>query len=155
MDDKYFTPTDDIVCKLYLECMNKYFADMVLPITIIMTEDMKHSAGVYEWEVDSTGMFLKSVIKITCHYQFTKEILEEVMVHEMLHALAISIDHRRYHTHGRLWKKMADDFNLRYGLNITKHLNIYKLPLAPRNPDKTDVGKKHSLKNFLSKLISR
>ena len=63
-------------------------------------------------------------ISMTDYYDFTEKQFRDIMCHEMIHYyLAYFGLDRRVH-HGKQFKKMAEQLNQTYGLNITKYLDI-------------------------------
>lgn len=67
------------------------------------------------------------VIKITNYYDFTQEQFVDVMVHEMIHYYLAWYGIDRRCTHGKEFKKMAREFNLKHHLNITIKIDVSML----------------------------
>ena len=63
-------------------------------------------------------------IEMSDNYDYTENQLMDIFVHEMIHYYLayMGIDTRC--THGKEFKKMANDFNIRYGMNITPTIDI-------------------------------
>lgn len=79
-------------------------------------------------------------IGISDSYAYSFEELRDVLVHEMIHYyLAYTGEDRRVR-HGKSFKRMAEDLNDEYGLNIQVHYNTngmlkYDLPFFSRIKD--------------------
>ena len=131
MDDKYFIPTTEYLKQLFDTLNNKYFNGL-LPETDVLTVDSDDFVGHYEFEYGPCGFLDISVISISIHYQYTEQLLRDVMMHEMLHCYVASVHKWNRFTHHGLWKKRAEEFNSRYGFNITRCVDLDSLPLAPR-----------------------
>lgn len=69
------------------------------------------------------------VISITDNYDFTEEQLRDVFVHEMMHMYLMHFGIDKKCSHGKAFKDMMNDFNIRYGLNIKISTDVsrYKL----------------------------
>lgn len=63
-------------------------------------------------------------ISITDYYDFTEEQIKDIMCHEMIHYYLAYTGVDRRCRHGKEFKKMAEDLNRKYGLNVTPYLDL-------------------------------
>ena len=63
-------------------------------------------------------------ISITDYYDFTEKQFVDIMCHEMVHYYLAYFGIDKRIKHGRNFKEMAEQLNRKYGLNITKTVDI-------------------------------
>ena len=63
-------------------------------------------------------------ISITDYYDFTEKQFVDIMCHEMVHYYLAYFGIDKKIKHGRKFKEMAEQLNRKYGLNITKTVDI-------------------------------
>lgn len=74
-----------------------------------------------------------AVISITDRYVLTEWQFRNIMVHEMIHYYLAYTRKDMFCRHGKAFKKMMNDLNKRYGLNIQLSCNLDKYTLAERS----------------------
>ena len=65
----------------------------------------------------------KPRIDISCRFDWNENDLKNVMVHEMIHYYLAYKHIDNELTHGEAFKQMSEDFNKRFGLNITERVD--------------------------------
>ena len=63
-------------------------------------------------------------ISMTDYYDFTEKQFRDIMCHEMIHYYLAYFGIDRNCKHGNKFKEMAEQLNVKYGLNITPTLDI-------------------------------
>lgn len=58
------------------------------------------------------------VISVSDNYDYTEDQLRDIIVHEMIHMYLMHFGIDRRCSHGKAFKNMMKDFNIRYGMNI-------------------------------------
>ena len=72
---------------------------------------VKHSyrtLGYFSCEYDEDGYMFNQTIEVSDNYDYTESQLRDIIVHEMIH----------------YYNKMADEFNKKYGMNITPTIDL-------------------------------
>ena len=74
-------------------------------------------------------------LEISVYYDWEEDALKNVIIHEMIHYYLAHKHIDNELTHGDAFKSMAEEFNQKYGLNISKKINcngFKKTKNAPR-----------------------
>lgn len=131
----YFIPTDKQLEKLFDEYNQQYF-DGQLPKALVLTTYDKSFVGYYNGiEFDEDDNLLPPFIEISSFYLFTEATLRDTLLHEMLHLYASCLSRKPIRfTHHGVWKQKAEEFNSKYGFNITKYARMADFPKAHRTP---------------------
>lgn len=109
----------------FYDCNKKYF-NGVLPMPKLDTMSSHRTFGQFECSLDAYGRILNPIIKISNVYDYTVEQFESLIVHEMIHYYLAYTGEDMRCRHGKAFKKMAKDFNLKYGLNITSTIDDFE-----------------------------
>lgn len=108
---------------LFSEYNNAYFGGE-LPLPRFVLDHDRRSLGEFRCYFDEYGEVDDPEIMISDCYEYTEERLRDVLVHEMIHYyLAYTQEDTRI-SHGSAFQRMANDFNSRYGMNITKTVDV-------------------------------
>lgn len=67
-----------------------------------------------------------TTIEISCRFDWDESVLRDVMVHEMIHYYLAFKHIDNQITHGEAFMQMSEDFNKRFGLNITVEVDNSK-----------------------------
>ena len=101
--------------------------------------DLLHSfrtCGYFQYT--KGGWFDKTLydqtISMTDYYDFTEKQFKDIMCHEMIHYYLAYVGEDRDCHHGKKFKKMAEDLNRKYGLNITPYLDLSRYKRRPGTP---------------------
>ena len=65
----------------------------------------------------------KTKIEISCRFDWEENDFRNVLVHEMIHYYLAYKHIDNEITHGEAFQKMSEDFNMKYGLNITVRID--------------------------------
>ena len=71
---------------------------------------------------------------MTDYYDFTQKQFEDILVHEMIHYYLAYFGEDTNCTHGKKFKKMAEDLNRKYGLHVTPYLDLSQYKRKPGTP---------------------
>ena len=102
----------------FFEYNNEYF-DGILPIPNIELMESFHTFRFFECEFDEDDSIVNPTIKISTNYDYSESQLRDILVHEMIHYYLAYVGKDVMVHHGKEFKKMAKDFNLNYGMNIS------------------------------------
>lgn len=122
--------TKEYIKEKFLEYREKYFKGMQpLPIPDFFVIHNYKYGGLFEWAYPGPRALLKKkAIGISDYWDYTEEQFRDILVHEMIHYyLAYNRIDRSDRTgggHGEAWKKMAEEFNEKYGLHITEKIDV-------------------------------
>lgn len=113
---------------------HKYFNDE-LPFPRIVIRHSYRTLGYFHCEIDSYGNIIDPTIEMSDNYEYTKSQFRDILIHEMIHYYLVFNGKDRKCTHGKEFHEMADDFNLRYGMNITSTIDLtpYKIAKGKSN----------------------
>lgn len=101
----------------------KYF-NSILPFPTIVIRHSYRTLGYFHCELDYNGNIMNPIIEMSDNYNYTKEQFRDILVHEMIHYYLLYTKRDMKCKHGKEFKKMANDFNLRYGWNITPIIDL-------------------------------
>ena len=142
MKNIYYTPSIyDVMC-LFEEYNEKFFnGELMLPRFSLIKD--KKIIGRFVCGFDENDNVDDPEILISESYEYTDDKLKDVLVHEMIHYYLAETKQDIRMKHGKAFKLLAEDFNLRYGTNIEKTVDDCGMRLV-----------KTKKKGFLSKLFS-
>lgn len=117
----------DILSLFFNQCNYMYF-DNELPVPEFGILHSFRTCGFFQYI--KGGWFDKTlydpILSMTDYYDFTEEQFVDIMCHEMVHYYLAYIGEDRDCSHGKKFKKMADQLNRTFGLHITPHLDLSK-----------------------------
>ena len=110
---------------VFEDCNSKYF-EGELPLPEFNLLSSSTTCGYIEWTNGGWGdnNIYDPVISMTDYYDFTESQYIDIMCHEMIHYYLALYGIDRKGSHGKAFKKMAEELNLNYGLHITKRLEL-------------------------------
>ena len=100
-----------------------------LPLPNIKVTHSYKTLGYFSCEYDDDGYMYDQTIEVSDYYDYDEFQIRDIVVHEMIHYyLAYNGIDPQCH-HGKEFKKMAKEFNKKYGMNITPKIDLssYKL----------------------------
>ncbi len=86
--------------------------------------------GFFRCDLDENYTIMNPTIEMTDNYEYTEEQFRDILVHEMIHYYLVWNGRDRKCKHGKEFKRMADDFNIRYGMNITPTIDLTPYTIA-------------------------
>ena len=100
-----------------------YFGNK-LPAPNFKVRHSYRTLGYFSCEYDLDGNMFNQTIEVSDNYDYTESQLRDIVVHEMIHYYLayMGIDPQCHH--GREFNKMADEFNRKYGMNITSRIDL-------------------------------
>lgn len=110
---------------IFHECNMEYFGgELLFPRFEIL-----HSfrvCGHFEYiSTDWKGMESNDpVLSITDHYEFSRSQFVDIMCHEMVHYYLAWTGKDKWCRHGKEFMKMSEMLNKKYGLNVTKTVDV-------------------------------
>ena len=110
--------TREITIKLFNEWNKKAFNNK-LPIPSFEVMSTKSLLGQFRWRKISSNE-MGYTIRMSNYFDRPYEDFVDTMVHEMLHYYIRYNNIKDTSSHGREWKKLAAEFNEKFGLNIAR-----------------------------------
>jgi hypothetical protein len=111
------------------ECNMKYFEGKLLFPQFGLLHSYR-TCGYFKYSGGGwhDKMLYDPIILMTDYYDFTEKQFIDIMVHEMIHYYLAYTGADKHLRHGKEFKKMANNLNLNYNLNITPLVDtsIYK-----------------------------
>ena len=115
------------IVSLFAKYNADYF-DSKLPFPEFKIMHSYRALGRYtSYPVD--GGHYGDVMEFSDNYDYTEAQLRDVVVHEMIHMYLMHFGIDRKCSHGKEFKSMMDDLNIRYGLGIRVICNPSKYKL--------------------------
>lgn len=113
------------LAETFNKCNNTYFEGK-LPVPQF---DLLHSFRTCGYFQYVKGSWLEKTlydptIFMTDYYDFTEKQFKDIMCHEMIHYYLAYVGEDRDCHHGKKFKKMAENLNRKYGLNVTPYLDL-------------------------------
>lgn len=107
----------------FFEYNTMYFGG-VLPFPKLKIRHSFRTLGYFSCEYDSYGNMFNECIEMSDNYDYTDSQFRDILVHEMIHFYLayMGIDTRC--SHGSEFRKMASEFNTKYGMNITSRIDL-------------------------------
>jgi hypothetical protein len=103
---------------------NKMCFGGMLPRPRISLFHNKNILGRFTCDFDENDDMSNPSIEISDSWEYTQERLSDIIVHEMIHYYLAYEKIDVYLTHGKHFISMANDFNSRFGLNITERIDV-------------------------------
>ena len=126
--------TEDIIAEKFAEYNRQYF-DCDLPTPDFGLYRGYKFCGLFSCDKIIGRRYLKKTkIEISYYYDWNEDDLRDVLVHEMIHYYLAYKHIGNQITHGEAFHSMADEFNEKYGMNITERIDISKYKRAPNAP---------------------
>lgn len=112
----------------FYTCNNDYFGG-VLPFPFFKVRHSYRTLGYFSCEYDEDGCMFNQTIEVSDNYDYTESQFRDIVMHEMIHYYLAFIGKDTECTHGKEFKKMASEFNKKYGMNITQKIDLtpYKI----------------------------
>lgn len=123
-------------------CNNEKYFNGILPMPQLKISHSYRTLGYFHCDVDEYGNHYNEVIEVSDNYDYTEEQFRNIMIHEMIHYYLLYVGLDNKCTHGKEFKKMANEFNTKYGFNITKTVDL------------SDFKIKEGNSNFMFKLCT-
>ena len=118
--------TVEYLTELFWECNKKYF-DNSLPTPYIELFDSVNKIARFEYYKNKKGSkkpIKNQIIKFTKNYDFDKNTIRDIMVHEMIHYYIAWNRIKDNKAHGKQFMKMAEEYNQKYGLSIKVTIDV-------------------------------
>ena len=101
----------------------EYFGNE-LPAPNFKVRHSYRTLGFFSCEYDEDGYMFNQTIELSDNYDYTESQLRDILVHEMIHYYLAYNGIDTQCSHGTEFKKMANDFNRTYGMNITPTIDL-------------------------------
>ena len=101
---------------------HKYFNDE-LPIPSIVIRHSYRTLGYFHCDLDGYTI-IEPTIEISDYYDYTESQFRDILVHEMIHYYLVYNGKDRKCRHGKEFIEVADEFNRKYGMNITSTIDL-------------------------------
>lgn len=102
---------------------DEYFGG-VLPFPKIKVKHSFRVLGYFSCEYDEDDEMFNQTIEISDNYDYTDEQFRDILVHEMIHYYLAYMGIDPQCNHGSEFRKMASEFNSKYGMNITSEIDL-------------------------------
>lgn len=103
---------------------NDLYFNGTLPFPQLKVRHSYRTLGYFYCDIDEYGRISNETIEISDSYNYTEEQLRDVLVHEMIHYYLLYIGLDKKCTHGKQFKKMCKEFNEKYGMHLSKRIDI-------------------------------
>ncbi len=131
--------------RMYHECKVKYFGDCKLPTPKFAVMHKKYLFGCFSY-YKNCGRHKKHPISnptilMTDYYDFDEKDFIDIMTHEIIHYYVMynGIDTKNHH--GNAFKKMMNELNEKYGLNIEIKKDTFSFKKNKNVPKKSFLSK--------------
>jgi hypothetical protein len=112
------------VIAMFGACNDEYF-DCALPLPKFKLMHSYRKLGCFSCNYDQNGYMYNQTISISDNYNYTEDQFRDILVHEMIHYYLAYYGEDIDCTHGKKFKEMSQDFNIRYGMDIHPTVRIY------------------------------
>lgn len=103
---------------------NKLYFDGKLPLPKFEIMHTYKISGYFIYDPVKKGRIRKKKIYMTDNFDFPENVYRDILVHEMLHYYIAYNKIKDNDDHGEVFMKMANDLNKKYGLGITKKIDV-------------------------------
>lgn len=110
------------------DCNQKYFGG-VLPFPELKIRHSYKILGYFSCEYDKNGEMFNQCIEISDNYDYFEYQFKDILIHEMIHYYLAYVGLDVNCEHGTEFLNMANDFNIRYNMNITPTINMNEYTL--------------------------
>ena len=126
--------TEEIIADKFAE-YNKLYYDYELPTPDFGLLNSYRMCGQFSCNKIIGKRYLrKPKIEVSVYYDWKEEDLRNIIVHEMIHYYLAYKHIDNYITHGEAFCTMAQEFNDKYGLNITVRIDTLNFKRNPQAP---------------------
>ena len=101
----------------------KYFNNE-LPIPTFVIRHSYRTLGYFHCELDGCGNIINPIIEMSDNYDYLESQFDDILVHEMIHYYLVYNGKDRKCEHGKEFMRMANEFNHKYGMNITSTIDL-------------------------------
>ena len=101
---------------------HKYFNDE-LPMPRVVIRHSYRTLGYFHCNL-SGYTIIDPTIEISDYYDYTESQFRDILVHEMIHYYLVYSGKDMACKHGKEFRKMSNDFNFKYGMNITSTIDL-------------------------------
>lgn len=108
----------------YFHTFNEKYFNGILPFPNFKIRHSYRILGFFSYDCDDDGSMLNETIEISDNYDYTESQFRDVLVHEMIHFYLAYMGRDVECTHGKEFRKMASEFNSKYGMNITSTIDL-------------------------------
>lgn len=115
---------------LHFYFFNEEYFGGILPIPNIKIRHGWHTLGYFHCNPDAP-LGTSETIEMTDFYDYTDDEFRDILIHEMIHYYLYYIGEDTRVRHGKAFKKMANEFNLMYGTNVTVKVDISMMKPNP------------------------
>lgn len=102
---------------------NRYF-NGELPFPKFKIIHSYRTLGQFSCRLGIGNNYYDELLEVSDNYDYTESQFRDIVIHEMIHFYLMHTGQDRRCSHGKAFKRMAEDFNLRYGMNIAKTADI-------------------------------
>ena len=105
-------------------CNNEKYFNGVLPIPKLKISHSYRTLGYFHCDVDEDGNIFNETIEVSDNYDYTESQFRDIMIHEMIHYYLLYMGLDNKCTHGKEFKKMCNEFNSKYGMNLSVRIDL-------------------------------
>lgn len=102
---------------------NQQYFGGELPTPSFKIRHSYRTLGYFHCDLDGYTV-IEPTIEISDYYDYTESQFRDILVHEMIHYYLVYKGKDMACKHGKEFKKMSNDFNFRYGMNITSTIDL-------------------------------
>lgn len=115
-------PTCDYVQRRFDEFNAQCFGGELRPIPVRLSRARSFLGQIAyrrERRLFRRDRFADFTLRISTHFDLPEDVLDDVILHEMIHYSILSRQIKDTSAHGRLFRSMMNDINSRFGRHIT------------------------------------
>jgi hypothetical protein len=122
---------DDFNLMAYFTRYNNDYFGGILPYPEFKVRKSYFTLGYVSCNYNLDYSMYNCVLEISSRYDYTEEQFRDIMVHEMIHYYLAYTGVDLKMNHGKEFKKMANELNTKYGLNITPTIDTESFTKKP------------------------
>ena len=122
--------TYDVLRKMYIGANKLFFNGMLPNDTPIYLHDSFKVPGRYDYTCDENGKILNQSISISRSFDWDREHLNDVLIHEMIHEYVYWFGLDDGNPHGNIFRDKMNEINEMWSRHVTIDQDLSKMKRA-------------------------